>query len=133
MATSRDDAKLRDAARARNDRGPGPARLQTAPVAPRMGAFRWVTIALLATSTLALLAIAGLTALLLLQSKTTDVAALKQDIAGVKTETAAFHADVSKSIEGLQKGLSETANQVNSATLQLNDIALSLHKRPAAP
>jgi hypothetical protein len=31
---------------------------------------------------------------------------------------------------GLQKNLSDTANEVNSATLQLNDIALSLHKKP---
>ena len=84
----------------------------------------------MAVSTMALLAIAGLTGLLWLQLKATDVAALKQDIAGVKTETAAFHADVGKSLQGLQKGLSDTANQVNSATLELNDIALSLHHKP---
>ena len=120
---------MRDEARPRPDRGQG---RPTAVVVPpkSSGAFRWIALGLMGVSTLALLAIAGLTGFVLLQLKATDVAALKQDIAGVKTETAAFHADVGKSLQGLQKGLSDTANQVNSATLELNDIALSLHNKP---
>ena len=120
---------MRDEARPRPDRGQG---RQAAAVVPpaRGGAFRWVVLALMTVSAVALLAIAGLTGLLLLQLKATDVAGLKQDIAAVKTETAAFHADVGKSLQGMQKGLSDTANQVNSATRELNDIALSLHKKP---
>lgn len=35
-----------------------------------------------------------------------------------------------RDVTALQKGLSDTAGEVNSATLQLNDIALSLHKKP---
>jgi hypothetical protein len=95
-----------------------------------MGAFRWATMILLTVSTLALLAIAGLLGLVLLQSRASDVAALRQDIAGVRTESASFHAEVAKSMTALQKGLSDTAGEVNSATLQLNDIALGLHTKP---
>ncbi len=120
---------MRDEARPRSDCGQG--RPEAVSVPPRSaGAFRWLVLGLMAVSTLALLAIAGLTGLVLLQLKATDVAGLHQDIAAVKTETAGFHADVGKSLQGLQKSLSETANQVNSATLELNDIALSLHKKP---
>ena len=120
---------MRDEAKPRPDRGQGRATAVVVP--PRSGgALRWIAVGLLAISTMALLAIAGLTGLVLLQLKATDVAGMKQDIAGVKTETAAFHADVGKSLQGLQKGLSDTASQVNSATLQLNDIALSLHNKP---
>ncbi len=57
------------------------------------------------------------------QLRATNVAALKRDIAGVKTETASFHADVTKSMTALQKGLSDPTGEANSATLQLNDIA----------
>ena len=124
MANGRNDM------RARSDRGrPGPAE-EGATAPRRTGAFRWIVIILLTVSTLALLAVAGLLGLVVQQLRATDVAALKQDIAGVKTETASFHADVTKSMTALQKGLSDTAGEVNSATLQLNDIALSLHKKP---
>ena len=77
-----------------------------------------------------MLAIAGLLGLVLLQVRASDAAALKQDIVAVRTETASFHANVGKAMTALQKGLSDTASEVNSATLQLNDIALSLHKKP---
>ena len=96
----------------------GPAERAAAIVPPPAGrAFRFVVVPQQALCTAALVAIAALVA-------------LKTDIAGVKSETASFHADVTKQMTAMGKGLSDTANQVNSATLELNDIALSLHKKP---
>ena len=97
---------------------------------PAGRSFRWIVVTLLALSTAALGALAVLPALVYLRVQTIDVATLKGDIAGVKTETASLHADLTKSMTALQKGLADTASEVNSATLQLNDIALSLHKKP---
>lgn len=125
MADGRDDA------RTKSNRGQQAGKAEAVATAPqRTGAFRWIVMVLLTVSTLALLAVAGLLGLVVQQLRASDVASLKQDIAGVKTETASFHADVTKSMTALQKGLSDTASEVNSATLQLNDIALSLHKKP---
>ena len=113
------------------DTARGPAERAAAAVPPPAGrAFRFVMVTLLALSTAALAAIAVLVALVYLHLRTVDVASLKSDIAGVKTETAIFHADFTKQMTAMGKGLSDTANEVNSATLQLNDIALSLHKKP---
>lgn len=120
MAASRDDARRR-----------GPVERAAAVVPPPAGrSFRLVIVTLLSLSTAALVAVAVLQFLILARLQTIDVAALKGDIAGVKGETASFHADVAKSLTALQKGLSDTAGEVNSATLGLNDIALSLHKKP---
>lgn len=120
MPVSRNEAK-------RN----GPVERAAAIVPPPAGrGFRWIVVTLLALSTAALIAAAGLLGLIYLHLQAMDVAALKQDIAAVKTETAGFHADVTKQMTALQKGLSDTANEVDSATLKLNDIALSLHKAP---
>ncbi len=123
-------AEGRNEARSRSDRGARPGPVQALAVPQRTGAFRWIVMVLMTVSTLALVAIAGLTALVYQQLKASDVAALKQDITGVKTETASFHADVTKSLTALEKSLDKTASEVNSATLQLNDIALGLHKQP---
>lgn len=97
---------------------------------PAGGAFRWIVVALLAVSTASLVATTALLWMVLGHVAAADASSLKADIDGVKSETAAFHADVAKGMAALQKGLGQTANEVNSATLQLNDIALSLHKRP---
>ena len=119
MATERDGTRR------------GPVEKAAAVVPPPAGrAFRWIVVTLLALSTAALGTIAVLLGLVYLQLKGSDVAALKGDIAGVKSETASFHADVAKAMAGLQKSLADTAGEVNSATLQLNDIALSLHRKP---
>ena len=113
----------------RDGRRDGPVERVAAVVPPPAGrAFRFIVVTLLALSTAALVAVAVIAALIYLH--TIDVASLKTDIAGVKTETSSFHTDVVKQMGAMQKGLSETANEVNSATLQLNDIALSLHKKP---
>jgi hypothetical protein len=115
----------------RNVNRNGPVERAAAVLPPPAGrAFRWIVVTLLALSTVALIGIAVLVGLVFLHLQASDVAALKGDIAGVKSETASFHADVTKAMTGLQKNLSDTANEVNSATLQLNDIALSLHKKP---
>ncbi len=115
----------------RDGRRDGPVERVAAVVPPPAGqAFRFIVVTLLALSTAALVAVAVIAALIYLHLQTIDVASLKTDIAGVKTETSSFHADVVKQMGAMQKGLSETANEVNSATLQLNDIALSLHKKP---
>lgn len=119
MATERDAAR----------RGPVERAAEALPPPAGRG-FRWIVVTLLALSTVALAAIAGLLGLVYLQLKASDVASLKADIAGVKGETASFHADVGKALAALQKGLSDTATEVGSATLQLNDIALSLHRKP---
>lgn len=109
----------------------GPVERAAAVVPPPAGrAFRWIVVTLLALSTAALGAIAVLLAFLFLHVQAIDLASLKGDIAGVKAETASFHADVTKEMGTMRKGLSDTANEVNSATLELNDIALSLHKKP---
>ena len=119
MATDRDEARR------------GPVERAAAVVPPPAGrGFRWIVVTLLALSTAALGAIAVLLGLVYLRVQTIDVTALKGDIAGVKTETASLHADLAKSMTALQKSLADTATEVNSATLQLNDIALSLHKKP---
>ncbi|RYB03657.1 hypothetical protein [Lichenibacterium ramalinae] len=115
----------RDAAR----RGPVERAAEVVPPPAGRG-FRWIVVTLLALSTVALAGIAALLGLVYLQLKSSDVASLKADVAGVKSETASFHADVGKAMTALQKGLTDTATEVNSATLQLNDIALSLHKKP---
>ena len=115
----------------RDMRRSGPVERAAAIVPPPAGrAFRFVVVTLLALCTAALVAIAAVVALVYLHLQTIDVASLKTDIAGVKSETASFHADVTKQMTAMGKGLSDTANQVNSATLELNDIALSLHKKP---
>ena len=119
MATERDGARR------------GPVERAAAAVPPPAGrGFRWIVVTLLALSTVALAGIAVMLGLVYLELKGSDVAALKGDIAGVKSETASFHADVAKAMAGLQKSLADTAGEVNSATLQLNDIALSLHRKP---
>ena len=115
----------------RDTRRNGPVERAAAAVPPPAGrAFRFVVVSLLALSTAALAAIAVMAALIFLHLQTVDVAALKGDIAGVKGETASFHADVTKQMTALQKSMADTANEVNSATLQLNDIALGLHRKP---
>lgn len=115
----------------RDTRRDGPAERAAAVVPPPAGrAFRFVMVTLMALSTAALVAVAIIVALIYLHLEASDVASLRSDIAGVKTETSSFHADVAKQLGAMQKGLSDTANEVNSATLQLNDIALSLHKKP---
>lgn len=109
----------------------GPVERAAAVVPPPAGrGFRWIVVTLLALSTAALAGIAVLLGLVYLELKGSDAAALKADIAGVKGETASFHADVAKAMAGLQTSLADTAREVNSATLQLNDIALSLHRKP---
>ena len=90
-------------------------------------------VAVLGLSTLLLAANTVLAALILLDLRATDLGGLKDAVAGVQKKTAAFHAGLSTSRAGLQKGLSDTAHKVNSATLELNDIALSLHKKPDTP
>ena len=109
----------------------GPVERAAAAVPPPAGrAFRWIVVTLLALSTAALGAVAALLALVWLHLQTLDAASLKGEVAGVKSEVAGFHADVAKEMAAMRKSLSDTANEVDSATLQLNDIALSLHKRP---
>ena len=125
-ATNRDNRDLK-----RDLKRDGPAERAAAAVPPPAGrAFRFMVVSLLAVSTGALVAVAVLTALIYLHLQTVDVASLKTDIDGVKSETASFHADVAKAMAALQKSVAVTANEVNSATLQLNDIALGLHKGP---
>ena len=119
MATERDGTRR------------GPVETAAAAVPPPSGrGFRFLVVTLLALSTVALAAIAVLLGLVYRDLQGSDVAALKGDIAGVKGETASFHSDVAKAMAGLQKSLADTAGEVNSATLQLNDIALSLHRKP---
>ena len=109
----------------------GPVERAAAAVPPPAGrAFRWIVVTLLALSTAALVAAVGLRFLVYQHLQGADTASLAGAIGGVKGETASLHADMTKSMTALQKSLADTANEVNSATLQLNDIALSLHKKP---
>lgn len=110
----------------------GPAERAAAAVPQPAGrGFRWMTLALLAISTAALLVIAVQLFLLLGRVQASgDSAAIKGDVAALKTELAGFRSESAKALTAVQKSAAEISDRVNTTNLAIQNLSVGLAKKP---